>query len=117
MIHAIPRPTHAVSAAPNRPSTPAARAAQGGAGPQAESLEAACEHAAGEQRADQAEQWRVLRMGSPWQQQRPEARAEERAEGEPDEREGTDDEPLEVAVEREQAGTPRSASRPRHRSR
>ena len=102
-IHAIPSPTHAVSAAPSSPSivrSPGRRS--GGSGMDPESLKATREHPAGEQRAEQTEQRRVLRVRSTGQQQRSEPRADERAEPEADERQRTDDEALHVAVEGEQ---------------
>ena len=73
-------------------------------GMQAEPFEAAGEHATREQRPDEAEDRRVLRAGATGQEQRPDPGAEKRSEGETNERQHADDEPLDVAVEGEQQG-------------
>ena len=105
MIHAMPSPTHAVSAAPSSPSTclkPGTRSAERTREPRP--LQAAGEHAAGQQRAEQPEQRRVRGMRSAAEQQRRQAGAEKRAERETDERQHPDDESLVVSVEGQQGG-------------
>ena len=103
MIHAIPSPTHAVSTAPSSPSTvrrPGNRSSERAC--TAEPLEAAGEHAAGEQRAEQTEQRRVLRVRAAREDQRRQPGPEERADREPGERQRPDDEALHVPVQGEQ---------------
>ena len=72
------------------------------AGARPEPLQAAGQHRAGEQRAHQPEQRRVLGVRAAGQHERREVGAEERSEAEPEQRQGADDEPLRVAVERQQ---------------
>ena len=70
----------------------------------AQPLQAAGEHATGQQRAEQAEQRRVGRAIPLAEQQRGQAGAEERAHREPGQRQRADDEPLHVAVEGQEHG-------------
>ena len=65
-------------------------------------LEAAGEHAAGEQRAQQTEQRRVLRVRPAGKDQRRQPGPEERPDREPGERQCTHDEALHIPVQGEQ---------------
>ena len=75
---------------------------QENAGARPETLEAAGQHRAREQRPDQAEQRRVLRVRAARQHERPEVTSEERADAEADQRQGADDEALGVAIQGKQ---------------
>ena len=86
-IQAIPSPTQAVSTAPSSPSTvrsPGNRSAARARA--AETLEPAGQHAARQQRPEQAEQRRVLGVRAARQDQRREPGPEERADPEPEQR-------------------------------
>jgi len=102
-IHAIPSPTHAVSA----PAEQAVDLAQAGkpqhrAGADAEPLESAREQRTDQQRADQGEQRCVGGARALTEDQRAEPRAEERADRKAEQRQHPDDESLQVAEDREQ---------------
>ena len=103
-IHAIPRPDargqRRARAAPSTVRRPGSRSAERACTPMPS--KPAGQHPARQQRAEQAEQRRVLRVRAAGQHQRRQPRADERAEREADQRQRADDEALHVAVERQQ---------------